>query len=59
MAERESRSAEEMRQQQEAHIREAAGTASPADQIARARSMLDAGDISQSEYERLKEKALV
>ena len=59
MAERESRSAEEMRQQQEAYIREAAGTASPADQIARARSMLDAGDISQSEYERLKEKALV
>lgn len=59
MAERASRSAEAMKQQQDAYIREVAGKQSPADQIAQAQSMLDAGVISQTEFERLKEKALV
>lgn len=59
MADRQMRDASEMKKQQDAYIREVAAQASPADQIAQARKMLDAGVISQPEYERLKEKALV
>jgi hypothetical protein len=59
MTERSTGAAEQARQQQEAYIRDVAGKASPAEQIAQARSMLDAGTISQADYERLKEKALV
>ncbi|HEX6075716.1 MAG TPA: SHOCT domain-containing protein [Micromonosporaceae bacterium] len=59
MAERSAHAAVEAKQQQDAYIREVTGKASPADQIARARQMLDAGVISQAEYDRLKEKALV
>jgi hypothetical protein len=59
MAERQMRTAEEMRQQQEGYIRDVAGKATPADQIAQARAMLDAGVISEPEFERLKEKAMV
>jgi H+/Cl- antiporter ClcA len=59
MAERASRRADEMKREQDAYIKEVAVTASPADQIAQARAMLEAGVISLSEYDRLKEKALV
>ena len=59
MADRQMRDATEMKKQQDAYIRDVAAAASPADQIAQARKMLDAGVISQPEYERLKEKALV
>ena len=59
MAERAARGSELARQQQDAYIREVAGRTTPADQIAQARAMLDAGAISQSEYEALKTKALV
>jgi hypothetical protein len=59
MTERAGRQAAEMKQQQDAYIKEVAGKRSPADQIAQARSMLDAGAITQIEYDRLKEKALV
>ena len=58
MAERQSRDVADMKQQQDAYIRDVASKASPADQIAQARQMLDAGAISQPEFERLKEKAL-
>jgi hypothetical protein len=47
------------RREQEKYIREVAGQASATEEIARAREMFDAGLISQPEYERLKEKALV
>jgi Phospholipase_D-nuclease N-terminal len=60
MTDRQMRSTAEMKQMQDAYIRDVAGsTASPADQIAQAKAMLDAGVISQPEYDRLKEKALV
>lgn len=59
MTERSVRSAEAVKAQQDAYIREVAAKATPADQIAQARAMLDAGTITQTEYERLKEKALV
>ncbi|MGZ4444449.1 MAG: SHOCT domain-containing protein [Nocardioidaceae bacterium] len=59
MAERSARSADTMRQQQEAYIRDVAAKATPADQIAQAHSMLDAGVISQEEFDSLKAKALV
>lgn len=59
MTERAGRQAAELKQQQDAYIKEVAGKPSPADQIAQARSMLDAGAITQIEYDRLKEKALV
>lgn len=59
MAERQMRDTAELKKQQEAYIRDVAAQPSPADQIAQARKMLDAGVISQPEYERLKEKALV
>lgn len=59
MAERSAQSAAEMKQAQDAYIREVAGKMSPTDQIAQAKAMLDAGVISEPEYVRLKEKALV
>ena len=57
--------AAEQRQQQDDYIRQVAGrpgpaaSSSPADQIAQARALFDAGAISQQEYEALKSKALV
>jgi hypothetical protein len=59
MTERSAASAEAMKAQQDAYIREVAAKSTPADQIAQARAMLDAGVITESEYTRLKEKALV
>jgi hypothetical protein len=59
MAERSARSAEAMRKEQDSYIRQVAATASPADQIAQARALLESGAISEPEYESLKAKALV
>lgn len=59
MAERSWKSAEAMRQQQDAYIREVAGKSSPVDQIAQAQAMLDSGAITQTEFDALKAKALV
>jgi hypothetical protein len=59
MGERSARAAETVRQAQDAYIREVAGQGTPADQIAQARVLLDSGVISEPEFDRLKEKALV
>jgi Short C-terminal domain/Phospholipase_D-nuclease N-terminal len=58
MGQRQVQSAQQAREQQEAYIKEVAGSTGPADQIAQAKSMLDAGAITPAEFERLKEKAL-
>ena len=43
---------------QDQYIRSVAVTSSPAEQVAQAKSMLDGGTITQTEYETLKAKAL-
>jgi hypothetical protein len=59
MSERQLRSMADMQAKQAAYIREVAvAGASPADQIAQAKAMVDAGAITPAEYDRLKEKAL-
>ena len=59
MAERNLASAQAAQSDAENYIRSvSAGAASPADEIARAKALLDAGSINQDEYEALKAKAL-
>jgi len=59
MAERSARQVQAAQQQYNAQIRAAAGTsATPADQIAQAKSLLDSGAIDQAEFEKLKAAAL-
>ena len=58
MAERSAARASEMRAQQEAYIRNTAGTTTPADQITQASGMLTRGEISEAEFATLKAKAL-
>ena len=59
VAQRSQKAAEAMQAEQKAYIQQAAaGAVSPADQIATAKSLLDAGTISQEEFESLKAKAL-
>ncbi len=59
MAERSAREATTIQQAQDAYIKSVAGTsASPADEIAKAKTLLDAGTITQAEYDALKAKAL-
>ena len=51
--------AQALRSDQDAYIRATAGTAStPTDEIARAKSLLDSGAITQSEFDGLKASAL-
>lgn len=57
MAERGQKAAKQFQQAQDDYIKTVAGT-SPAEEIAKAKQLLDAGTISAEEYERLKAKAL-
>ena len=57
MSERQRASVQKARTETENYIREVAGK-TPADQIAAAKALLDAGTITQEEYAKLKAKAL-
>lgn len=57
MAERQQRDATQAKQAADEYIRTVAGH-SPADEIAKAKALLEAGSISQAEYEQLKAHAL-
>jgi len=57
MAERNVKAAKEMQDAQSAYIRDVAGS-SPAEQIHKAKELLDSGAISQAEYDAIKAKAL-
>lgn len=59
MGERAQKEARQYQAATDEYIRATAGTAaSPADEIAKAKSLLDAGTISQAEYDQLKARAL-
>lgn len=57
MAERHAKAAKQMQDAQSAYIRDVAGS-SAADQIHKAKELLDSGAISQAEYDAIKAKAL-
>jgi len=57
MAERSQREAQAAQAAADSYIKQVAGS-SPAEEIAKAKSLLDAGTITQEEYEHLKAKAL-
>ena len=57
MQERSARQVATAKQQQDEYIRQVAGS-SPAEEIEKARVMLDQGAITQAEFEQLKAKAL-
>ena len=58
MAERNIQTQRQYQQMADDHIRTVAGGSDPAEQIAKAKQLLDSGAISPSEYESLKQKAL-
>jgi len=58
MAERHAERQEAAKQDFDTYVRDAAGSGGSADQIARAKDLLDAGTITQEEFDALKAKAL-
>jgi hypothetical protein len=60
MAERRAAEVRESQASFDSHVRDVAGSggAAPADQIAKAKELLDSGAIDQAEFDKLKQKAL-
>lgn len=58
MAQRQVEAIKSAQADTEAYIRSVSGPASPSDEIARAKELLDAGAISQGEFDQIKAKAL-
>jgi ABC-type multidrug transport system fused ATPase/permease subunit len=58
MAERSERQVKAVQAEQESYIKTVAGTTTPVDQVMQAKALLDAGAISQTEYDTMKTKAL-
>ncbi|MCK8609628.1 SHOCT domain-containing protein [Agromyces sp. C10] len=58
MARRSAKQASEVQAATDQYIRQTAGAHSPADEIAKAKALLDAGTITPEEFESLKAKAL-
>ena len=58
MAERNIQTQRQYQQMADDHIRTVAGGSDPAEQIAKAKQLLDSGAITPSEFESLKQKAL-
>ena len=58
MAERQAIAIRAARQSTDEYIQSVAGSSPPAEQIASAKALLDAGTITQGEFDRLKAKAL-
>jgi hypothetical protein len=58
MAERGQRDAAAAQSQMDDYVRSAAASGDPAEQIAKAKQLLDSGAIDQSEFDALKQKAL-
>ena len=58
MAERAQKEARQVQAATDDYIRATAGAASPSDEIAKAKALLDAGTLSPAEYDQLKARAL-
>jgi Phospholipase_D-nuclease N-terminal/Short C-terminal domain len=58
MAERSGKEAEASQAQVDEYVRKAAGTGGPASEIETAKKLLDAGDITQAEFDAIKAKAI-
>ena len=58
MRERQMAAMKESQQQFDSYVRETAGTGGSADQIAKAKELLDAGTITQEEFDAIKAKAI-
>ena len=58
MQERSIEAAKDQRQAFDSYVRDVSSSADPAEQIAKAKSLLDSGAIDQAEFDELKRKAL-
>jgi len=58
MAQRNAEQAEKAQTEMNSYIQDVAGQQSPADQIAKAKQLLDNGTISQAEFDQIKGRAL-